>query len=123
MAGCFAVVIPDNMSPIVDKANPLEPRLNQAFVEYAQDRGFLIDATRVRHPQDKPRVERDRHLRAPLVLRRRELRGQSRRPAPGRAVVHDDGGTAGARHHGVSTGRALQAIEAQALAPGTGVPL
>ena len=39
--GVFRTVIPDNMSPIVDKANPLDPRLNQAFVEYAQDRGFL----------------------------------------------------------------------------------
>jgi hypothetical protein len=27
-------------------------------LEYAQDRGFLIDAARVRKPQDKPRVER-----------------------------------------------------------------
>jgi transposase len=56
--GIFLIVIPDNMSPIVDKANPLEPRLNQAFVEYSQARGFLVDAARVRHPQDKPRVER-----------------------------------------------------------------
>jgi transposase len=56
--GVFAVVIPDNMAAIVDKANPTEPRLNAAFVEYAQDRGFLVDATRVRHPKDKPRVER-----------------------------------------------------------------
>ena len=29
-----------------------------AFVEYAQARGFHIDPTRVRHPKDKPRVER-----------------------------------------------------------------
>ncbi len=56
--GVFAVVIPDNMSGIVDKANPTEPRLNWAFSEYARSRGFLIDATRVRRPQDKPRVER-----------------------------------------------------------------
>jgi transposase len=56
--GVFLIVIPDNMSTIVDDANPTEPRLNQAFVEYAQARGFLIDAARVRHPQDKPRVER-----------------------------------------------------------------
>jgi transposase len=56
--GVFRVVIPDNMSSVVDRANPLEPRLNQGFVEYAQDRGFLVDAARVRHPQDKPRVER-----------------------------------------------------------------
>ena len=39
-------------------ADPLEPRLNQAFVEYAQARGFVIDPARVRSPQDKPRVER-----------------------------------------------------------------
>jgi hypothetical protein len=32
--------------------------LNQAFVEYAQSRGFLVDPARVRRPQDKPRVER-----------------------------------------------------------------
>jgi transposase len=56
--GVFRIVIPDNMSAIVDQADPLEPRLNQAFVEYAQARGFLVDAARVRHPQDKPRVER-----------------------------------------------------------------
>jgi transposase len=57
-AGVFAVVIPDNMGGIVDKANPTDPRINQAFVDYAQARGFAVDAARVRHPQDKPRVER-----------------------------------------------------------------
>jgi hypothetical protein len=54
----FATVIPDNMKTVVDGADPLEPRLNQAFVEYAQARGFVIDPARVRSPQDKPRVER-----------------------------------------------------------------
>jgi transposase len=56
--GVFRTVIPDNLSAVIDKANPTDPRFNQAFVEYAQARGFLIDAARVRHPQDKPRVER-----------------------------------------------------------------
>jgi len=56
--GVFKVLIPDNMSAIVDGADPLEPRLNVAFVEYAQSRGFVIDPARVRSPQDKPRVER-----------------------------------------------------------------
>ncbi len=56
--GVFKTVIPDNMKTVVDKANPLEPRLNQAFVEYAQSRGFVVDPARVRSPQDKPRVER-----------------------------------------------------------------
>jgi hypothetical protein len=56
--GVFKVVIPDNLKPIVDHADATEPRFNQAFVEYAQARGFVIDAARVRRPQDKPRVER-----------------------------------------------------------------
>jgi transposase len=56
--GVFHTVIPDNMGPIVTGADALEPRLNQAFVEYAQARGFHVDPTRVRHPKDKPRVER-----------------------------------------------------------------
>jgi transposase len=56
--GVFGTLIPDNLSAVVDGADPLEPRFNQAFVEYAQARGFKIDPARVRSPQDKPRVER-----------------------------------------------------------------
>jgi hypothetical protein len=56
--GVFATVVPDNLSAVVDTADPLAPRLNQAFVEYAQARGFRVDPARVRRPQDKPRVER-----------------------------------------------------------------
>ena len=56
--GVFRVVIPDNMGTVVTKADRLEPRLNQAFTEYAQARGFVIDPARVRTPTDKPRVER-----------------------------------------------------------------
>jgi Integrase core domain len=57
-AGVFAVVIPDNMATVVERADATDPRFNQAFVEYAQSRGFLIDPARVRRPCDKPRVER-----------------------------------------------------------------
>jgi hypothetical protein len=56
--GIFKVVIPDNMSSVVNKANPTDPRFNQAFIEYAQSRGFVVDPARVRTPTDKPRVER-----------------------------------------------------------------
>jgi hypothetical protein len=56
--GVFRVLVPDNMEAIVDKADALEPRINAAFMEYAQARGFVIDPCRVRSPQDKPRVER-----------------------------------------------------------------
>jgi transposase len=56
--GVFRVVIPDNMRAIVDKADPTNPRINDAFYEYAQSRGFVVDPARAGHPQDKARVER-----------------------------------------------------------------
>ena len=56
--GVFEVVIPDNLKAIVIEADDLDPRLNPAFLEYAQARGFVIDPARVRKPQDKARVER-----------------------------------------------------------------
>jgi hypothetical protein len=56
--GIFTVLIPDNTKAIITTADPLAPRINAAFLEYAQARGFHIDAARVRHPRDKGRVER-----------------------------------------------------------------
>ena len=56
--GVFRTLLPDNTRVIVDQADALEPRLNRAFLEYAQARGFHLDPTRVRHPRDKARVER-----------------------------------------------------------------
>lgn len=38
-------------------ANATAPRVNDAFNDYAQARGFFVDTARVRHPKDKPRVE------------------------------------------------------------------
>jgi transposase len=115
--GVFRCVIPDNMSPIVDKANPTEPRLNQAFVEYAQDRGFLIDATRVRHPKDKPKVER-----AVPYVRRSFFAGEhfvDRSDAQRRAECWCVT-TAGLRVHGTTTCRPAEhfaTVEAPALSP------
>jgi len=74
--GIFKVLIPDNMSSVIDKANPTEPRFNQAFVEYAQARGFLIDPARVRTPTDKPRVERQ----VPFVRNSSPVRPSSTSP-------------------------------------------
>jgi transposase len=56
--GVFRVLIPDNMKPIVEVADPVAARINVGFAEYAQSRGFAIDPARVRTPTDKPRVER-----------------------------------------------------------------
>jgi hypothetical protein len=49
------------MKSIVIVAENTAPRINDAFMEYAQSRGFVIDAARVRTPTDKPRVERVVH--------------------------------------------------------------
>lgn len=56
--GVFRTLIPDNTKAIISKADPLEPRVVDGFLEYAQDRGFLVDPARVRRPTDKARVER-----------------------------------------------------------------
>jgi transposase len=56
--GVFRVLIPDNTKAIVQTADPLEPLLNEVFLEYAQARGFHIDTARVRCPKDKGRVEK-----------------------------------------------------------------
>lgn len=48
----------DNFPAAVAGTDPLAPRLTRGFLEYSQVRGFLADPARVRHPQDKPRVER-----------------------------------------------------------------
>lgn len=46
------------MASIVVRAENTAPRFNDVFFEYAQSRGFSIDAARVATPTDKPRVER-----------------------------------------------------------------
>lgn len=48
----------ENFPAAVAGTDPLAPRPTWVFLEYRQARGFLVDPARVRHPQDKPRVER-----------------------------------------------------------------
>jgi hypothetical protein len=56
--GVFGVLIPDNTKAIVKEPDPLEPKINQTFLEYSQSRDFVIDPTRIKSPKDKARVER-----------------------------------------------------------------
>lgn len=56
--GVFKTLVPDNMRAIVNVADGLGATINAAFLEYAQARGFHVDATRVRKATDKGRVER-----------------------------------------------------------------
>ena len=56
--GVFRVMVIDNLKAVIDRADPCAARVSVTFREYAQSRGFVVDATRVRRPDDKPRVER-----------------------------------------------------------------
>lgn len=56
--GCFRVLIPDNLKPVVTDADAVNPTLSKGWLDYAQHVGFGTDPARVRRPQDKPRVER-----------------------------------------------------------------
>lgn len=56
--GVFRVLVPDNTKAIIERADATTPRVNVAFLEYAQARGFVVDPARKRRPTDKARVER-----------------------------------------------------------------
>ena len=118
----FPVVIPDNMKSIVIMAENTAPRINDTFMEYAQSRGFVIDAARVATPTDKPRGRTRRALRAAQLLRRRVLRRPGRLPSAGRDLVLDHRRDAHSRHHPVPTHRGLPAEELPLLLPRPGAP-
>ena len=49
----------DNLTAGITHADRYDPRVNRAYGELARHYGFLVDPTRVAHPKDKPRVERN----------------------------------------------------------------
>lgn len=51
-------VVPDNLTAGIVKADRYDPRFNRAYADLARYYGCVIDPSRVRHPKDKPRVER-----------------------------------------------------------------
>lgn len=107
--GVFPVVIPDNLSPVVRKADATNPCFNDAFLEYAQERGFVIDTTRVRHPKDKPRVERMVPYVRENFFAGEEFLGLDDAQ---RSAVAWCSGTAGTRVHGTTLLRPLEAFKA-----------
>ena len=48
----------DNFPAALAGADALHPRVTRGFIEYSHHRGFIGDSARVRHPKDKPKVER-----------------------------------------------------------------
>jgi len=57
--GVPEIVIFDNLTPtpVVDKPDRYNPRINKIFLEYAQARGFIVDPANPSHPRGKPIVE------------------------------------------------------------------
>ena len=55
----YPPALDNNFPAAVVGADALHPKLTHGFLEYSQHRGFITDPARVRHPRDKPHVERD----------------------------------------------------------------
>ena len=110
--GVFPVVIPDNMKSIVITAENTAPRFNDTFMEYAQSRGFVIDAARVATPTDKPRVERAVHY---VRTTSSPARPSSTSPTAGSAPRRWCTDTAGMRIHGTTQCRPIEAFRTEEL--------
>jgi transposase len=52
-----SVIEIDKFKAAVETADRYTPRFNKTFLEYANYRGFLVDAARPRHPKDKTIIE------------------------------------------------------------------
>jgi hypothetical protein len=107
--GVFRVVIPDNMSSAITTADQLEPRFNQAFIEYAQTRGFVVDPARVRKPQDKAPGGTHGAVRAKQLLS--PARTSSTWPTP--SVERPSGAWSGRRIHGTHACRPVELFETE----------
>lgn len=107
--GVFPLLLPDNLKAVVNRADPVNPTFNEAFLEYAQARGFEIDPARVRKPKDKARVERQ----VPYVRRNffagEDFRSVEEARVAARRWCRDE---AGMRTHGRTRRRPLEAFEA-----------
>ncbi len=112
----------DNFPAAVAGADALHPRFTRGFLEYARHRGFITDPARVRHPRDKPRVERS----IPYVRERLFKGGDFRDVVDLRSAARSWClEVAGQRIHGTTRRRPLEVFlkeELPLLAPWDGEP-
>ena len=59
LGGVPTRLVLDNLTAGITHADRYDPRVNRAYGELARHYGCLVDPTRVAHPKDKPRVERN----------------------------------------------------------------
>ena len=106
--GVVARTAIDNLKAAVLKGDRYDPVFNRTFEEYAQHRGFVIDACVIRHATGKPFVERNVQY-----VRENFFRGESFRD---RQHVQDGAlrwclDVAGTRIHGTTQKRPLAVFE------------
>ena len=108
--GVFAVLIPDNLKPVIAAADPVNPRFTAGWLDYAAHAGFATDPARVRSPKDKPRVER-----AVQYVRRNFWDGETFADlaAAQRAAITWCADTAGQRIHGTTCARPAAVFTAE----------
>jgi len=92
-------IVPDNLTAGILTADRYDPRLNRAYGELARYYGCVIDPSRVAHPKDKPRVERNVQYARNSCFAGRDVAGVApmRREAERWALA-----VAGARTHGTT---------------------
>lgn len=111
--GVFPVLVPDNLSPVVRKADPLAPLLTEEFREYAQARGFAVDPARPRKPRDKARVERQVRYVRDDYFRGEDFGSVEDALREAERWCRDE---AGERKHGTTRRKPLEAFEQDELA-------
>lgn len=103
-------LIPDNLSAGILRPDLYDRRSNRAYGELARHYGCLIDPSRVRHPQDKPKVERNVDYARESFFRGRTFASLKEMREQARAWSLE---VAGRRVHGTTGERPLEAFLAR----------
>ena len=98
-------LVVDNFPAAVAGADALHPRLTRGFLEYSQHRGFITDPARVRHPRDKPKVERSVQYARERFFKGGDFRGLAQLRSEASRWCRD---VAGMRIHGTTQRQPLQ---------------
>ena len=103
-------LIPDNLSAGILRPDLYDPRSNRAYGELARHYGCVIDPSRVRHPQDKPKVERNVDYARESFFRGRSFSSLKEMREQAKAWSLE---VAGRRVHGTTGERPLEAFLAR----------
>ncbi len=112
-------LVPDNLTAAILKADRYDPRLTRAYSELTRYYGCLVDPARVRHPKDKPRVERSVAYARESFFRGRAFANLEQRRREARVWARE---VAGQRVHGSTGERPLLAFEQRERAALVPVP-